>query len=144
MPTNDLLICITPTICNMSPYSCFPAEMSIDKVNHRKQKFTLRKRTTYKEIVKPNHEMQLERNMAAPSGPSVKNYEKYTMAPCPSNHGHISCKWYVLTLLEWLFKRLSSPLTCLWYLKRISSFFIVYIRKTKCNRSLSISCDAGN
>ena len=31
--TKDLLIYVTATINNMTPYSCFRAEISIDKVN---------------------------------------------------------------------------------------------------------------
>ena len=33
MHTNDLMINITPTICGMVSYSCFCAEMYIDKIN---------------------------------------------------------------------------------------------------------------
>ena len=36
--------------------------------------------------------------------------KKYTVAPCLSNHSHISCKWYVLTFGQWLFKCFSAPL----------------------------------
>jgi len=38
-----------------------------------------------------------------------KNYFKYTMAPYSSNHGHISCNWYVLIFGQWLLKRFSPP-----------------------------------
>jgi len=35
---NDLLIYIMLSIYNMTPYSCFYAEMSIDKINRKQSK----------------------------------------------------------------------------------------------------------
>jgi len=35
----------------------------------------------------------------------------YTVAPCSSNHGHISSKWYVLMFWQWF--SLFSSISCL-------------------------------
>ena len=51
--------------------------------------------------------------MAATSGQSyssLKNYLKYTVALCSSNHGHISSKWYVVMFAQ-AFKP-PPPLKC--------------------------------
>jgi len=103
--TTDVLNCWS--ICNMPPYFLFP----------RRNVYWWRKSETFGYLHRvdksKSKQVQLECNMAAPSGqryPSVNKLLKYTVASCSSNHSHISSTWYVLVFVQWLLKQRSCHL----------------------------------
>ena len=54
------------------------------------------------------------------------NYLKYIVAPCSSNHGHLSSTRYVLKFRQWVFTRFSSPLIQIWIIIKLLQV-ILYI-----------------